>query len=105
MAFDILLEPYFSYDMPVHFTLIFKLYYKLKLFISPVKVMSNMRTSHFNLLQNPHYCYLGSKHNGSQSVVNILGPREKSLIHPGIECKLTGRPAANLLPTLTEVSS
>jgi len=83
MAFGILLEPYFSSDMQVQFTMIFQLYYEHTLFISLVKVMLNIRTNHFNLLQSPHYYYLGSKHSSSQNVVNILGPREKSLIQPG----------------------
>ena len=33
-----------------------------------------------------------------------MGPREKPLTQLGIECKLTGCPADNLLPTLIEVS-
>jgi len=60
MAFGILLEPYFSLDMQVQFTMIFQLYYKHNLLISPVKVMLNIRTSHFSSLQSPHYHYLGS---------------------------------------------
>jgi len=60
MAFGILLEAYFSSDVQVQFTMIFQLYYKHTLFISLVKVMLNIRTSHFNSLKSPHYSYLGS---------------------------------------------
>jgi len=60
MEFGLLLETYFSSDVYVQFTMIFQLYYKHALLISLVKVMLNIRTSHFSSLQSPHYHYLGS---------------------------------------------